>query len=52
VIVRKSLDNHDGSFKLQNVATELFLQNNNVNNHIIQTNETNNEMEYFYIYKV
>ena len=40
---------NDGSFKLQNVGTGLFLENDSITGHIVQSNETDNQMQYFYL---
>ena len=40
---------NDGSFKLQNVGTGLFLENDSITGHIVQSNETDSEMQYFYL---
>ena len=40
---------NDGSFKLQNVGTGLFLENDSITGHIVQSNETDNHMQYFYL---
>ena len=49
----KLIDNlNDGSFKLQNVGIGLFLENDIITSHIVQSNEADNQMQYFYFNRI